>query len=303
MTIAINFGTGTFDPLTASGATFTGLGRAIFDVLLEYDDEDKLVPGIAERWEIAPDGMSQTFYIRKGVKFHNGDDLTAADVKFSIERMMGPKSVHQDVNVWKGVIDKIELKDDYTLIFRMKVPQFDQIKSVDGGMTGVLPKKYFEERGEDFFFRNPIGSGPWKVVKYEPGLRAELEALDSHWRAVPQFKNIILIGAKEEASLVAMLKTGELDLALVSTDSVPGLKAAGIRIVTFDRGTSYYSWPFYDVDNPTAVPLGDVRVRKALQLAINSKEMADKLFSGNAAPQIMTYVRPTAYFWDSNVLK
>ncbi|MDO8670911.1 MAG: ABC transporter substrate-binding protein, partial [Dehalococcoidia bacterium] len=84
---------------------------------------------------------------------------------------------------------------------------------------------------------------------------------------------------------------------------VPGLKAAGIRIVTFDRGTSYYSWPFYDVDNPTAVPLGDVRVRKALQLAINSKEMADKLFSGNAAPQIMTYVRPTAYFWDSNVLK
>ncbi|MDO8672723.1 MAG: ABC transporter substrate-binding protein, partial [Dehalococcoidia bacterium] len=96
VTIAINFGTGSFDPLTASGATFTGLGRAIFDVLLEYNDDDKLVPGIAERWEIAPDGMSHTFYIRKGVKFHDGSDLTGEDVKFSAERMMSPGSAAVD---------------------------------------------------------------------------------------------------------------------------------------------------------------------------------------------------------------
>ncbi|MDO8672674.1 MAG: ABC transporter substrate-binding protein, partial [Dehalococcoidia bacterium] len=266
------FGTGQLDPLIASGATFSSISRVVFDVLVDYADDDKVVPGLAERWDIAPDGMSQTFYIRKGVKFHNGDDMTGADVKFSIERMLAPESTsQQDAATWRGAIAGIDLKDNYTVVLRMKQPQFDMLKGIEGGMGSVVPKKYIEEKGVEYFRKNLVGSGPWKVLKFDLGSRLEAEAVDDHWRNVPKFRNLTLLSVSEETTAVSMLKTGELDIALISPDSVPSLKAVGIRIISFDRGTNYYAQAFYDYDNPGKYPLGDLRVRKAAQLAINQQ--------------------------------
>ncbi|MDO8673965.1 MAG: ABC transporter substrate-binding protein [Dehalococcoidia bacterium] len=298
-----NLGSGGIDPVLTTGDIYLSIGNAYLDTLLIYDDKDQVQPGIAERWEISDDGLSQTFYIRKGVKFQNGDDLTGADVKFSVERMMAPEVTHQDAAVWRAAITSVDLRDDYTVVFRMKQPQLELLKGMDGGMAAVMPKKYIGQNGVDYFQKHPMGSGPWKVVKFEIGNFVELEAVDSHWRKVPAFKNLTIRGVMEEASAVAQLKTGELDLALVAPDSVAGLKSAGIRIMTFDRGANYFIWPFFDITNPAKYALGDVRVRKAAQLAINQKEIGANLLGGNGGPKAMAYVNSNAYFWDPNQIR
>ncbi|MDO8674441.1 MAG: ABC transporter substrate-binding protein, partial [Dehalococcoidia bacterium] len=119
----------------------------------------------------------------------------------------------------------------------------------------------------------------------------------------PKFKNVTLLNVKEESTAVAMVKTGELDMAMVGSDAAASLKTAGFRIVTFENGTNYYVWPWYDLDHPETSALSDVRVRKALQLGINQKEIADKLLGGFGAPVAMAFVPPNAYFFDANQIK
>ncbi|MDO8672651.1 MAG: ABC transporter substrate-binding protein [Dehalococcoidia bacterium] len=305
LVISANFLASVIDPKLSSPNTFQVLGVPIFDSLVELTPEGQYRPGIAEKWEISADGKTHTFYIRKGVKFHDGSDLTAADVKFSMERIMAPDSLHTDGVVWKAVIDRIDLKDDFTVALILKQPQFLLLKGFSdfGGSQAVLPKKYIEEKGDDYFRSHPVGSGPWKFVKWEAGIRLELEAVESHWRAVPKFKNITLLNAPQEAPKVAMLKTGELDLAEVAPDSIAQLKAAGLRTITHDGAAQYYMWPFWDLNNPEKYAFNDVRVRKAMSLSINRKELADKVFSGYGEPSVLFDVRPTAFFWDSNVMK
>ncbi|MDO8674338.1 MAG: ABC transporter substrate-binding protein, partial [Dehalococcoidia bacterium] len=220
LVVSAGFGTGAIDPLLSSSDTFMGIGQAIFDTLLNYDANDVLGAGIAERWDVAPDGMSHTYYIRKGVKFHDGSDLTAADVKFSMDRMLAPDSVAQTyAALYRGALASVDVKDDYTVIFRFKAPQFEPLTYMDSGMTAVMPKKYIQEKGVDYFQKHPIGSGPWKLTSFELGNRMDLEAVENHWRATPKFKNVTLLNVKEESTAVAMVKTGELDMAMVGSDA------------------------------------------------------------------------------------
>ncbi|MBI2862116.1 MAG: hypothetical protein HYX89_04780, partial [Chloroflexi bacterium] len=102
---------------------------------------------------------------------------------------------------------------------------------------------------------------------------------------------------------VAMLKTGEMDVASVTPDSIADLKKAGLRVMSIEGDIGFWAWPFYDTKNPASHPLGDVRVRKALQLALNSKEMADSLFQGAGGAYALPMVSRDAYFFDPNVIK
>ncbi|MBI2864310.1 MAG: ABC transporter substrate-binding protein, partial [Chloroflexi bacterium] len=293
------------DPQTGDPNAFLATKIPVFDSLVEMSPEGQLRPGLAERWEISRDGLSHTFYIRKGVKFHNGDDLTGADVKFSLERMLAPDNTHVDAALWRSSVAGIDLKDDYTVVMRFKEPYLELFKGFNnlGGTEAIVPKKYIEEKGVEYFQQHPIGSGPWKVVRFETGSRLELEAVDSHWRAVPKFKNITLVYVPEAATRLAMLKTGELDVATVMPAWVADLKASGLQIKMHDGASGSHLYVFYDLYNREKYAFGDARVRKALSLALNRQEMADKLFAGYARPGLLAYVRPTGYFWDANVLK
>ncbi|MDO8674449.1 MAG: ABC transporter substrate-binding protein, partial [Dehalococcoidia bacterium] len=107
----------------------------------------------------------------------------------------------------------------------------------------------------------------------------------------------------DEATKVAMLKTGELDIAQIAPDSTDALKAAGLKVFAFDGAGQYYMTIWWDLANPKAFPVGDVRVRKALSLAINRQELADKIFRGYAEPSVLFAARPSAAYWDANLLK
>ncbi|MBI2865097.1 MAG: ABC transporter substrate-binding protein [Chloroflexi bacterium] len=308
LTVASRFGTGSIvDPTNKAvegGGTFSTLGAAIFDSLVELAPEGQLRPGIAERWEISSDGKTHTFYIRKGVKFHDGSDLTGADVKFTVDSYL-PGSAPM-APALRAAVARVELKDDYTVIFHLSQPSLEMIGRLDNldGSGAVLPKKYIEEKGWEYFARNPVGSGPWKVVKFEPSIRLDLEAVESHWRAVPKFQKLTVLNVLENSTMVAMLKTGELDLALnVSSDSVAGLKAAGLRVQGYYGSGQFYVTPFWDMGDPAKHAVGDQRVRKALSLAMDRKEVSGTIFGGYAQPTVALWVPTTAYFFDPSVLK
>ena len=294
------------DPQNASPGGYRALSASFLDSLIHFSPNKELIPGIAERWEIAPDGLSQTFYIRKGVKFHDGSDLTGADVKFSIERWVVPQALNTDSVLLRELLDRVVLKDDYTVVIYLKQPQWEVARSFNdfsGGASVVMPKKYIEEKGIDYWLKNPIGSGPFKVLKWEPGIRLELEANENYWGAAPKFKNISVVNILDDATKVAMLKTGELDLGQVPIDSMNSLKQAGLRVVGFDSGGSYYTSYLYDMEHPEKHPIGDLRVRKALSLALNRQEIVSSLFSGFAEPAALVYARPTPLFSYPDVVK
>jgi len=152
---------------------------AFCDFLIGTDDNGNSVPAIATSWSLSPDGKEWTFKIRKGVKFHNGDPLTAEDVAFSIKRF-GDKT---STNPWSGYIANsivsCEAKDQYTVVY--KANKVEPPLVVPFSWTRILPKNYIEKNGIDFFKKNPVGSGPYKLTKFVSGKSCEFERNEQYW--------------------------------------------------------------------------------------------------------------------------
>ena len=244
-------------------------------------------PGVAERWERAADGKSWTFYLRKGQRFHNGDPVTAQDVKWSLERTMSPESIASGAAALRRAIDRIEVVDDYTVRVYTKgvIPHFAASLSRAVFMEGsVMPKKYFEKVGEKGFREKPVGSGPWKFVRNVPGDRIEYEAIDyPHWRGTPQFKRLVLLLVPEQSTRLAMVRTGEASIASIGPEAIKEARAGGMKIVAVP-GTMQAVYQFWGLYKPEAKgsPLTDVRVREALSLAIDRQQIIDHVMAKQA---------------------
>ena len=138
-------------------------------------------PGVARSWELAEDGSTWTFHLRPGQKFHNGDPLTAQDVKFSLQRQMAPNSIAAAAATMRRTIKSIDVVDDLTVNINTNTPQIGLPPSLSRAVApegAVMPKAYIEKVGEEEFRRKPIGSGPWRFVRSVPGDRIEFEAVD-----------------------------------------------------------------------------------------------------------------------------
>ena len=275
-----SFGTESFDPLGATGTTKMVMLSPMYDYLFREDPSGKQGRGIAESWEMAPDGLSWTIHVRKGVKFHNGDDLTAKDVKFTLERYAKEDTFYATMN---SVLDRVELVDDYTVKVYCKgaQPDFWVFMSFEDAQQGmIMPKSYIEKVGAASFKQRPVGTGPFKFVRWVPGDMVEYEALDKHFRQVPGFKTFSIIMIPEETTRVAMLKTNQLDMVDIVIDSATEVEAAGLRAVGMSGANPGVN--FYGTLDPRAkgMPTADVRVRQALSLAINREEIGNTLFHG-----------------------
>ena len=263
----------------------------ILEFLLITDPTETKSSGIAEKWEMAQDGLSWIFYLRKGVTWHDGSAVTAKDVKFSFERYKESGVRMTDI---KNTMLSAEVVDDYTLrVYTLGAdgksngPQayFWRFASPQPGQVGkIMPKDYFEKGGAANFERHPIGSGPYKFVRHGLADFIEYEALPKHYRIVPTIKKITLLLLPEETTRIAMLKTGQVDIINISPDSVPDVESAGLR--TTVMSSIYPLVSFYMVYDPRAKgsPLTDVRVRQALSLAINREELKNTFFYGKLQP-------------------
>ena len=158
-----------------------------FDYLVGTTPDGQPSPngGIATKWEHSPDYRRWTFQLRKGVKFHNGDDLTSEDVKFSLQRAMGKRSTTGYAGILRSMVQDIETPAPDRVVIVTKepaliVPNYLSRSLSTEGM--VLPKKYIEANGDDVFARKPVGSGPYRFVEQVTGSHVKLAAVDNHWR-------------------------------------------------------------------------------------------------------------------------
>jgi peptide/nickel transport system substrate-binding protein len=276
------------DPILDTRAPHAHYHAPLWDSLVGFDlDKGGIGPGVAERWERSADGQSWTFYLRKGLKFHNGDPVTAHDVKFSLERTMSPESISSGAAALRRAVEGIQVVDDYTVRVQTKgvIPHFAASLSRAVFMEGtVMPKKYIESVGAKGFREKPIGSGPWKFVRNVPGDRIEFEAVDyPHWRGTPQFKRLTLLLVPEQSTRLAMVRTGEASIVSIGPEAIKEARAGGMKIVSVP-GTMQAVYQFWGLYRPEAKgsPLTDIRVRQALSLAIDRQQIIDHVMVGQA---------------------
>ena len=277
------------DPIALTGGGSISLVAPHSEHVLRLDGT-KIVPGIAERWELASDGLSWTFYIRRGVKFQNLTEVTGKDVKFSLERFASKQAA---LSALRDIIDRIELVDDYTvrIYTKGKQPFLTFYVGMWAPQYGiVMPKDYIEANGLDYYKRHPIGAGPYKMVRYVPGDMGRYEAFEQYWRGAPAFKTLDLIQVPEQTTRVAMLKTGTVDAVDIDIESAVELERAGFR--TFTTAIYTPTVMFIGVHDPRAagMPMADIRVRQALSLAINRDEMGKAFFLGKLGPVMPAFL-------------
>jgi peptide/nickel transport system substrate-binding protein len=200
-----------FDPAETSGIiTPFMVIYALHDAMLKPMPGNPMAPGLAESWSVSPDGLVYEFVLRKGAKFHNGDPVTAEDVKFSLERYRGASS-----RILKESVAAVETPDPGRVRIRLKRawPDFMTFYLGATGAAWIVPKKYVEKIGDEGFKKAPIGAGPYKFVSYTPGVEIVFEAFDQYWRKVPNVKRVVLRSIPDETTRLAALKRGEVDIA------------------------------------------------------------------------------------------
>jgi peptide/nickel transport system substrate-binding protein len=283
-----SLGAQTLDPILEGRPGNAVYQAAMYDSLVGFDlKKGGLGPGVAERWELSPDGLSWTFYLRPGQTFHNGDKLTAEDVKFSLERQMGPGSLASAAASMRRTVKSIEVVDELTLRVNTTSPQLGLPAALSRAVApegAIMPKAYIEKVGEEEFRKRPIGSGPWKFVRNVPGDRIEFTAVSTpHWRGRPNFKDLHLLLVPEESTRVAMVRTGEAAIASIGPETMLGASRGGLEVLSVP-GTMQAIFQFWGTWRPEVKdqPIAKPRVRQALSLAIDRKQVIEHVMNGKA---------------------
>ncbi|MBI2957297.1 MAG: ABC transporter substrate-binding protein, partial [Chloroflexi bacterium] len=278
------FGSEQMNPVYADGGTVTTMLAPIYDILVDWGAKG-LQPGLAEKWVMSSDAKSWTFTIRKGVKFHTGDDLTAEDVKFSLDAYGAKDAYASD---FQRSFERSEIIDNYTVKIHTVAPQLDLPAFLTlVGTTGrglILPKKYFEQKGKAAFNDQPVGTGAFQFVRRIPGDEISLEANTKYWGQVASFKKLTLLQMPEETTRVAALKTRGLDEIEISPDSAPELRAGGFKTIILGTPSSMVLLNGAYQPEGAKLPIANIKVRQALSLAINRDEIMKNFFHGDALP-------------------
>src|SRR5713226_7589550 len=180
-----------FDPAETTGiATPFMVLYALHDALVKPMPGQAMASSLADSWSASRDGLVYEFALRQGVRFHNGDPVTAEDVKFSFERYRGASA-----RVLKEKVAAVEVVDPRRVRFRLHRPWPDFMEyyaSLTTGAGWIVPRKYVEQVGDEGFRRSPVGAGPYRFVSFNPGIELVLEANEHYWRKVPSVKRLVL---------------------------------------------------------------------------------------------------------------
>lgn len=282
------------DPLTASAFSHKVYWDEIHDYAIEQDPNGNLVGALAETWEASEDQLTWTFHIRQGVLFHNGDELTAEDVAWSWNRMTFDPESSSGLAGRAQAIESIEAVDDYTVVVTSFEPQATLptwFGKHDGGSAAVVySKAHFESVGAEAWQSQPMGTGPYQFVSWEREQSADLTAfLDpnrSEWQKsrTPHYKDLRVIAVPDASTRVALLRTGEVDIAPIPISSAEELSdAEGVSLIEVPAATQSTMFCIGYTYNPES-PCDDQRVREALSIAIDRQAIADSVYLGFAQP-------------------
>lgn len=267
----------------------------IFDGLVRYGKSSKVVPGIAKDWTISENEMEYTFELREGVLFHNGQELTAEDVKYTYQRILDPE-YGSGLRAKIESIKSIEVIDDYTIKFTLNEPYAPFML----GMTfGIIPEEYAEKIGNEELGRNPMGAGPFKLEEWSPGNQIVLSAYQDYWGQVPNIKKLVIRSIPESATQAMELRSGGIDFGvnldvgqLESFRNNPDFKVktaagAGINFLGFN----------FDM-----APTNERKFREAVLQAVPFDQMIPQIF-GILGERAYSMLPPTLWPEEREYLK
>jgi peptide/nickel transport system substrate-binding protein len=256
-----------FDPAESQGIiTPYMIYYALHDALVKPMPGQPLAPSLAESWTVAKDNLAYEFVLRKGVRFHNGDPVTADDVKFSFERYRGAAS-----KTLKDRVAAVEVLGADRVRFRLKQPwpDFLNFYATATGAGWIVPKKYVEKVGDEGFKRAPIGAGPYRFISFTPGVELVMESVDTYWRKRPSVKRFVFKVIPDESTRLAALKRGEADIVY----SVRGALAEDLRrtpglqlVPTVLQGTF---WVYFPEQWDAKSPWHNIKLRQAVNVGID----------------------------------
>ena len=268
---------------------------AVHDALAKPMPAGPITPSLAESWSVSPDGTTYEFLLR-AAKFHNGDPVTAEDVKFSFERYKGGAAA-----LLKSKVKEIRVLDArrVSVVLKEAWPDFMTFYGTTATGAGwIVPKKHIERVGEEAFRRAPIGAGPYKFVSSSPGIELVLDAFDGYWRKAPSVKRVVIKSVPDETTRAAALKRNEVDVGYFFNGPVaedirrtPGLRLAAARTY------AVFFLDFVEQWDPKS-PWADRRVRLAASVALDRKAINEAEFLGfagltaNIVPRSMEFALP-----------
>ncbi len=268
----------TLDPIYTSLAAEYRHEYLLFDSLYDQDENGKLVPRLAEKTEVTPDG-DYIFYIRKGVKFHDGKTLTADDVVYTLEALRNPEIKAELKQILIGV-ENVEALDKYTVRLSMETKKAT-VPAEIGRLIYIVPKHVHENMTSAEFSANPVGSGPFKAEKIDENVQYEYVRFDDYWRKKPKLDKVIIRILPEGAVRVAELKVGGIHIDL-NTQSELIDKVKSLPNVRLERPVSIYYIGF--MPNLRFEPFDDVQVRRAIQHLFDPVKMVNVVLKGYGQP-------------------
>jgi peptide/nickel transport system substrate-binding protein len=248
----------------------------VFSGLLKSDENLEMVSDLADYWEISPDGKTYTFHLREGVKWHDGSDFTAEDVKFTYDLLKNQEwiSVFSPSSEYK-VIDDIQIIDDNTVKFSLSegIVPFQQRFTLP-----ILPKHLLDEQdlSKTEFWQSPVGTGPYKFVEWKKGEELTMVANHDYYGDAPKIQQIKFVFVPDENARVILLKSGEVDAIKVDARTKDTLDGElGITVVTAPSA----NWYGLSLPNDQ-LPFSIKEVRQAIAYAINKQQILDTIFYG-----------------------
>jgi len=286
------------DPKYLSGRQTQNVLRLMFDSLYHRDDKMQIIPCLATSYE-NPDELTWRFHLRKDMKFHNGNDFKANDVKFTLGRLL------EDDSKWstRNFVDRVEVVDDYTVDIITKTPYAAfMTRAVLWHMTD---QEYFDQVGEEGFGSQPVGTGPFKFVEWIKDEQLVLEANRDYWDGSPKIETVIFKPIPETATRIAALETGDVDIVTDVPPDYVDQAPEGVKVVTVPGTRAFYLGM-----NVTMEPFDDVRVRQAMNYAVDVKAIIENVLNDLARPidnpllpEAFGYVSTPIYSYDPDKVK
>ncbi|MBI2886834.1 MAG: ABC transporter substrate-binding protein [Chloroflexi bacterium] len=272
-----------FDLHQESTSATSSTAGPLYDNLIVLDPlrPSEIVPDLAERWELSPDGKTYTFSLHKNVKFHNGNPLAAADVKFTLERVKDPPSgVRSPRRTAFDAVTSIETPNDYTVKLNLKRPSPSLLINLAQGWMGIYDKEWVEARGQDAPKKETMGTGPYKLKEYLRGTSVEVERNASYWvEGKPYLDGVKFLIIPDAGTRLAALRTGQLMMLDVSAIELRSLEQEMGDKLTIQRGVNL---GFNSLSvNVKRKPFDDPRVREAVNIAIDRHGAVQVLAQGD----------------------
>ncbi|MDY0339781.1 MAG: ABC transporter substrate-binding protein [Coriobacteriia bacterium] len=251
----------------------------IYENLLKYnDDSTEVEPSLAESWDISEDGLSYTFKLREGVKFHDGTDFDAEAVKFNIDRQLPPLVTEEMgyAGFVFGSVKDVVVVDEYTVQINLTAPNTAFLANLAMSLAAPIISPTALEAGDNSVMENPVGTGPYKFVEWNKGENIVLVRNDEYWGEPAKTKNVVFRFIADNSARVLALSNGEVDM-------IDGIDATVVDQITEGGGELFEAAGMnisYMAYNTTTSPFKDQAARVAFSQAIDREELVKSLYQG-----------------------